>query len=340
MNGRSTLLEVIRNYPISWEIVALLGLVLSPLVLSDFQTILLTQMIIMGLFALSLNLIMGYGGMVHFGHGAFFGIGAYTVAILLMRYHLSLWVAFPLAPVISALIAVVVGWFCTRLVQLYFAILTLTFGQILYVIVFEAYDFTGGDNGIHGIPVPLILKDATHYYLFTLLVFAVCFVALRMIVNSSFVLTLRATRENSERAQFIGVDVRRHQLMTFIIGAFFAGIAGALMAELNRFVAPDMLYWTTSADPILASLLGGMFSLTGPLIGAAVLVFLNSFLSQYTIFWPTVLGVLTITLILIAPDGIVGLIERRFRQHFPVASSSPVWRGSPNSTDSEPGGEL
>ena len=280
-------------------------------VLSEFQLVLASQMLIAALFAMSLNIILGFGGMVHFGHAAFYGLGAYTVAILTKNYNVPLWVALPLAPVVSALVGAVVGWFCVRRVRLYFSILTLAFGQILYVIVLStAADFTGGDNGIHGIPVPEIIVSAQNYYLFTLLVFALCYVVLYILTKAPFILTLRAIRENAERAQFIGLDVRRHQLATFIIGSAFAGIAGGLMAILNRFVGPDMLFWTTSSEPLLGSLMGGMFSLAGPAVGAALLLGLHLFISQYTEFWPTVLGILTIIVVLVAPSGLVGLSNR------------------------------
>lgn len=294
----------------AWSIAAVAVLVALALVLSDFQELLLSQMLIASLFAMSLNLIMGYGGMVHFGHAAFYGIGAYTVAILTTRYQVSVFAALVLAPFASMLLAAVIGWFCVRRVHLYFAILTLAFGQLMYVIVFQWYNFTGGDNGIHGIPVPDILTSATNFYLFTVIVVALCFLALRTLSKAPFVLTLRAIRENAERAQFIGIDVRRHQLLTFVSGAFFAGVAGALIAQLNRFTAPEMLFWTTSAEPILASLLGGMFSLIGPALGAAILTFLHVFITRYTQFWPFVLGVLTVLAVLVAPAGLVGLLAR------------------------------
>jgi branched-chain amino acid transport system permease protein len=278
--------------------------------LTPFQLIWLSQMLIAGLFALSLNLIMGYGGMVHFGHAAFYGLGAYTLAILVTRYQAPALLAMLLAPFVSAAVAVVVGWFSVRRVRLYFSILTLAFGQLLYVIVFQWYNFTGGDNGIHGIRIPAFLTNSFNFYLFTLFIFSLCYLVLYTLTQSPFVLTLRAIRENAERASFIGVDVRRHQLLTFVIGAFFAGLAGALMAQLNRFVAPEMLFWTTGADPILASLLGGMFSLPGPAIGAAVLTFLHIFITRYTDYWPTVLGILTIMAVLAAPSGLMGLLER------------------------------
>ena len=297
--------------PWAWGLIAAVALTGLSFVLSEFQLILASQMLIAALFAMSLNIILGFGGMVHFGHAAFYGLGAYTVAILTKTYDVPLWIALPLAPIVSAAAGAVVGWFCVRRVRLYFSILTLAFGQILYVIVLStAADFTGGDNGIQGIPVPEIIFSAQNYYLFTLFIFALCFVVLYILTKAPFVLTLRAIRENAERAQFIGLDVRQHQLATFIIGAFFAGIAGGLMAILNRFVGPDMLFWTTSSEPLLASLMGGMFSLAGPAVGAALLLGLHLFISEYTEFWPTVLGILTIIVVLVAPTGLVGLGNR------------------------------
>jgi branched-chain amino acid transport system permease protein len=278
--------------------------------LEEFPKLVLGQMLIAGLFAMSLNLILGYGGMVHFGHAAFYGLGAYAFAILTTNYDVPILIAILVAPFVSAFVAVFIGWFCVRRVRLYFSILTLAFGQLIFTVITQAREFTRGDDGIQGLHRPDFLATPTNFFLFTLFVFVVCFIALRTLTRSPFVLTLRAIRENSERAQFIGINVRRHQLITFVVGAFFAGIAGMMMAMHNRFVATDMLYWHSSSEPILASLLGGMFSLTGPAIGAAVLVFLNVTITRYTQFWPFVLGLLTVGAVLVAPTGIVGLVRR------------------------------
>jgi branched-chain amino acid transport system permease protein len=298
-------------------------LLVLPVVLSDFNRVLVSEMLIIGIFAMSLNLIMGYGGMVHFGHAAFYGIGAYSVAILTTRYD---WLPLPamiVAPFIAAGFAVVIGWFCVRRVRLYFAILTLAFGQLIYIVVNKSRDFAGGDDGIHGLQRPAFLRSINLFglkiddnillfYFFTAFIFLVCYWLMRVFVRSPFILLLRAIRENPERAQFIGVDVRRHQLIVFVVGSFFAGVAGALIAQEKRFASLDWLHWTSSAEPILASLLGGMFSLPGPAIGAAVLVYLNNSLSRYTTYWHLVLGTLTVIMVLIAPTGIVGLIRRIF----------------------------
>lgn len=274
-----------------------------------------TEMIIMALFAMSLNLILGFGGMVSFGHAAFFGAGAYTVALLMKKAGWPLYLALPAAPLVAAIVAAVIGWFCVRLLGLYFAILTLAFSQLLYMIIFQWYTFTGGDDGIHGIPRPEFL-DATNYYLLCLVLFLICFVLMRMIVNSSFGLSIRTTRENLERAKFIGINVRRYQLINFIIAGAFAGLAGGLLTELNRFAQTEFLHWSKSAEPILASLVGGMYSLVGPAIGSTVLMFLKIILQQahrsMVEMWAIVLGLILLVVVLFAPGGLVGLYERLF----------------------------
>lgn len=272
-----------------------------------------TEMIIMALFATSLNLILGFGGMVSFGHAAFFGVGAYTVALLMKKGGVPLVPALMAAPLAAGIAAAIVGWFCVRLIGLYFAILTLAFGQLLYMIAFQWYTFTGGDDGIHGIPKPEFL-DPTNYYLLCLIIFLVCFLVMRMIVNSSFGLSIRLTRENLERAKFIGINVRRYQWMNFIIAGFFAGIAGGLFTELNRFAQTEFLHWSKSGDAIFACLVGGMYSFVGPAIGSSVLIFLHIILQQIhqslVEIWAIILGVILLGVVLFAPEGLAGLYGR------------------------------
>jgi len=273
-----------------------------------------TEMIIMALFALSLNLILGFGGMVSFGHAAFFGTGAYVVALLMKKAGFGFVPALILAPVAAAIVAAIIGWFCVRLVGLYFAILTLAFGQLLYLIVFQAYAFTGGDDGIHGIPRPEFLGPV-NYYLLCLVLFLFCLSVMRLIVNSPFGLTIRATRENSERAKFIGINLRKYQLLNFIIAGSFAGLAGGLFTELNRFAQTEFLHWSKSADPILACLVGGMYSLIGPAVGSAFLLLAHIVIQQLhqglVEVWAIILGVILIIVVLFAPEGLVGVYEKR-----------------------------
>lgn len=311
-----------------WQLasIAVIFLLLLRLVLTEFQLTVASEMLIIGLFALSLNLILGYGGMVSFGHAAFYGIGGYSVAIGMREFDLNPWAAMAIAPFVSAFFALVIGWFCVRRRGLYFAILTLAFAQLVYTLVFNSRDITGGDDGLHGLDFPQIIDSPGNYYIFTVIVFLVCYVLLRAIVRSNFVLILQAIRENRERAIFIGIDVRRHQLITFVIGGYFAGVAGALLAGKQHFVGIEMLFWTTSAEPILASLVGGMYLFPGPVLGATLLVYLNLFLNRFLAAWPfddvailawvgaiqwqMILGIITVFIVLLAPDGLLGQAQR------------------------------
>jgi branched-chain amino acid transport system permease protein len=181
------------------------------------------------------------------------------------------------------------------------------------MIVFQWYEFTGGDDGIHGIPRPVWLDSLT-FYLICLAIFVVCFLLMRMIVNSSFGLTIRTMRENLERAKFIGINVRRYQLYNFILAGAFAGLAGGLLTIYNKFAQTESLHWSKSADPIFASLVGGMYSLVGPAVGAAFLKFLHIFLQQLhkglLEYWELILGIILIVMVLFAPGGLVGWYQK------------------------------
>lgn len=309
------------NWVLSLAVIA--ALVTLPFLLAQFGKTgefwiwVSTQMIIMALFATSLNLILGYGGMVSFGHAAFFGVGAYTVALLMKKAGFHIFWAMLSAPFVAALAAAIIGWFCVRLIGLYFAILTLAFGQLLYMIVFQWYTFTGGDDGIHGIPKPELLSP-TNYYLLCLVIFLFCLLILRMIVNSSLGLSIRIIRENQNRAKFIGINVRLYQLVNFVIAGFFAGIAGGLFTELNRFAQTEFLHWSRSGDAIFACLVGGMYSFIGPTIGSTVLIFLHILLQQIhqslVEIWAMFLGLILLGVVLFAPEGLVGLVEKATRK--------------------------
>jgi branched-chain amino acid transport system permease protein len=302
---------------------AIAALLALPFVLSQFGRTgeywlwVSTQMIIMALYATSLNLILGYGGMVSFGHAAFFGVGGYTVALLMKKAGVSLALALIAAPAAAAFAAAVIGWFCVRLIGLYFSILTLAFGQLLYMIVFQLYSFTGGDDGIHGIPRPDFLGPIP-FYLLCLIIFLACFVLMRIVVNSSFGLSIRIIRENMQRASFVGINVRRYQWLNFVIAGFFAGIAGGLFTQLNRFAQTEFLHWSRSGDAIFACLVGGMYSLVGPAIGSTVLIFLKIILQQIhqslVEIWALFLGFILLGVVLFAPQGLLGLYEKAFKR--------------------------
>jgi branched-chain amino acid transport system permease protein len=305
-------------------IIVIVGLIALPFILKtfgktgEFWIWVTTEMLIMALFAMSLNLILGYGGMVSFGHAAFFGTGAYTVALLIKKAGCPFFLALGAAPLVAAVVAGIIGWFCVRRIGLYFSILTLAFGQLLYMITLQWYTFTGGDDGIHGIPRPEWLTP-TYYYLLCLFIFILSYLLMRMLVNSSFGLTIRTIRENMERATFIGINVKRLQWFNFVIAGAFAGLAGGLLTELNRFSQTEFLHWSKSAEPILASLVGGMYSLVGPAIGSSFLIFLKIVLQQLhrsmVELWAIILGGILLIMVLFVPEGIVGMYQRIFRKN-------------------------
>lgn len=289
-------------------ILLILILLLIPVIATPYMILLLTELVILSLFSTSYNLIFGYGGMVSFGHAAYFGLGAYTLAIAVKRYGLSPFVGLILAPVIGGIFALIIGWFCVRTVRLYFALLTLAFSQLLYTIVFQWYDFTGGSDGIHGIVRPEVLSSSLNFYYFSLGIVVICMIFLWRIVESPFGWSLRAIRENVERAQFLGINDRLYRLIAFFLSGCIAAEAGALYTFFQRWASPDLLFWTTSAEPVLMCILGGMFNFFGPAVGTMLFIFLRQVITDYTLYWPFVLGMILLFLVLFIPQGITGFM--------------------------------
>jgi len=298
-----------RNLGIA-AIVVVLALALLPLAGSRYSVDLATQVLIYCLFALSLNVLIGYTGNISFGHAAYFAIGGYACAVLLTTYHWPLVLALPAAVVISGLAAAVIGYFCVRLTQIYFAMLTLAFAMLVWGIAFKWKDVTGGDDGFTGVAVPALLAGHVNYYYFTLAMVALGVGLLWMICHSAFGLTLVAIRENAVRAGFIGVDTSKMRWASFTVAGTFAGLAGALFGMYNRGMYIENAFWTESAQVMIMVLLGGIYSFVGPLIGAAVLYLLQVVTNQYTPYWPTVLGLILLVVVLVLPDGLVGLAKR------------------------------
>ena len=292
------------------------ALAAAPLALPPFFLQLLTEIAIAGLFATAFNLLMGYGGMVSFGHAAYFALGAYASALLVKKAGLPMLLALPAAPVLAALGALVFGVFIVRLTATYFAMLSLAFGQIVFTVIFKWKSLTGGDDGILGLWPPEWLKSPAAYYYFTVTVVALALLALRAIVDSPFGSALKAVRENPRRARYIGIDVRRHQLMAFVISGFFSGLAGGLFAFYNGSVFPDFAYFTKSFEPLVVALLGGVQSFFGPLAGAFGFKILEWLISrQWPVYWPLVLGGIVVVVIVVLPSGFVGLVGgRRWRR--------------------------
>ncbi|GBD11714.1 hypothetical protein HRbin23_01387 [bacterium HR23] len=277
------------------------------------------DLFVLTLFGLSLNLLMGYGGMVSFGHAAYYALGAYASALLVKKAGLPMPLAFVLGPFFAAGGAMVFGFFAVRLTAIYFAMLTLAFSQIVFAVVFKWTKFTGGDDGIQGVwPIKALAAPpvSDNYYYFSLGVVLVCALLLYLIVNSPFGYTLRAIRENPRRAEMAGVNVRLHQWVAFVIAGFFAGVAGSLFVFFQGSVNPDYAGVARSTDPLIVALLGGMHNYLGPAVGALLYKIIFFYVGrQFPFLWQLIVGIILLGVILLFPGGIMGAItERRWRR--------------------------
>ena len=299
-----------------------LVLIVLPFVLekafSQYDLYLATKVMVWALYAMSFNLVLGYGGMMSFGHAAFFGVGAYTCSLLLIKASCPVALAFAAAPFAAAVVGLIIGFFSVRIKGVfYFATITLAFAQLVHTLVFKWRSFTFGDDGIQGIPVPeMISTDETYikYYFFALIIILICIYVLWKILKSPFGLMLRSLKENPERATFVGLKVENYRLIAFVISAFFSGVAGVLYAFLETAIAPDILFWSMSGEVILMGLLGGMSLFFGPALGAAIMVLLNSFITSYTEYWGMTLGITLILIVLLFPKGVGGVIAERYHK--------------------------
>jgi branched-chain amino acid transport system permease protein len=276
-----------------------------------------TQVLTYGLIALGFNLLYGYTGLLSFGHAAYFGLGAYGCGLALAKLQIgSVWGALLIGVLAATAGGAVAGFFCLRRRGIYFAMLTLAFAQMLYFIAFHAADLTGGDDGLRGIPLPaLAFPGGTvslrtplvfYYFVFALLVLAVA--ALRRILDSPFGSVLQAIRENSDRAVACGYDVNRIKLLSFVFSAAFTGLAGSLEALRLTVVPVEALYWSTSGQVVIMTLLGGAGTFFGPFVGALTYLVLEERLSRLIEWWPIVVGAVFMTFVLFLPKGIWGTL--------------------------------
>jgi len=258
--------------------------------------------------------VLGLGGMYQFHHAVFYGIGAYTVALVITKTALSPWIGFILAPVVSALFSLVIGLICVRLSKLYFGMLQISLGSLVWAIVFRWYSLTGGDDGIHGISVPNIISSTDGAYYFSLVITALCLIVMQRIVNSPFGRSFQAVRDNPVRSEAVGINVKRLQLTGMIISGAFAGIAGSMFVVIERSVFPELMFWTLSLEIIIMCLLGGWFTFLGPMLGAAIIVLLRTFVGIYTEYWTIILGFVLMFLILFLPQGVLGYFLEKFNR--------------------------
>ncbi|MEW5912450.1 MAG: branched-chain amino acid ABC transporter permease [Thermodesulfobacteriota bacterium] len=291
--------------------VVLAGLAFLPAFAERYYIYLAALILVTGLLASSLNMVLGFGGMYQFHHAVFFGAGAYAAALLTVRGGANPWWGYLLGPVVAAALSLVMGLICVRLSKLYFGMLQISLGSLVWAIVFRWYSFTGGDDGLHGVPVPPLIGSVRGAFYFTLIVTAVCLGLMYLIVNSPFGRVFQSIRDNPERAEAVGVDVVRHQLIGLVIAGFFGGVAGTLFVTVEGTVFPDLMFWTLSLEILIMCLLGGWFTFLGPMLGAAIIVSLRTVVGIYTEYWTLVLGVILMLLIFFLPEGVLGFFTAR-----------------------------
>ncbi|MEX2147475.1 MAG: branched-chain amino acid ABC transporter permease [Candidatus Rokuibacteriota bacterium] len=299
-------------------VVGLLAVV--PLGLPEFWRRFVTEILIWGLLAMSLDILIGYTGMVSFGHSAFFGLGMYGAAAALLTVRPpSLWLAILYGLVAAGLVAMFVAYFSTRLRDIYFAITTLVFSQIFYVIIFTWTEVTGGENGLAFSQPPFSIPGlvsarftSTTLHWFVLAVVALSYLTLRRITQSPFGMVLQSIRENEPRTRAIGYPVERYKIVAVMLSGLFAGLAGVLYAVQNRFAAPDFVFFLISGEVVIFTVLGGMGTLVGPVVGAASFFMLREVLSRYfTQYYLIPVGIIFVLMVIFMPRGLLGVFRRR-----------------------------
>jgi branched-chain amino acid transport system permease protein len=304
-------------------VVVVAVLALAPLGLPEFWRRFLTEILIWGLLAMSSDILIGYTGMVSFGHSAFFGLGLYgAAAALLIVRPPNLWLALLVGLAAAAVTSMFVAYFATRLRDIYFAITTLVFSQIFYVVIFTWTDVTGGENGLSfsqppfGIPGLWTIRFSTQsLHWFILGVVALSYLVLRRITQSPFGQVLQAIRENEPRTRAIGYHVERYKIVAVMLSGLFAGLAGILYAFQHRFAAPDFVFFTVSGEVVIYNVMGGMGTLVGPVVGAAFFLLLREGLSRFWAeYYLIPLGIAFTAMVIFMPQGLLGFLKRRLNQ--------------------------
>jgi branched-chain amino acid transport system permease protein len=296
-----------------WLGLIFIVMLLLPLFIGVFWVHVAIEILILGLFAVSFNMIFGYMGQLSFGHAAYFGVGAYATGLLLVKTSVPLPVCLAVSMVTAGFFALVIGYFCVRLTGIYFAILTMAFGQLLYYIIFQWYSFTGGDDGLQGIVPPEWLISASVYYYFTLFIVIAALIVMWFISESPFGYTMRSIRENADRTRFIGINVKKYMLINFVVAGMFAGLAGGLLGPFNRSIAPDLCNWHQSGVPVFMTVIGGPLGFFGPMIGSVIYTFLFAFVTGFTEYWPLTIGLVIVFVVLFIPGGVLGLAQSKFK---------------------------
>ena len=296
-------------------------LILLPWVAGRYPVYLAMQILILAVFSLGFNLLFGYTGLLSFGQAGFFAVGAYACAkILLVVPNLALGIAGGVAA--AGVTALLLGIVSVRHTRIYFSMLTLAFGMMIFSIAWKWRDYTGGDDGLVGVPrapleipglITISVAALERYYYVVLVLSLLAILAMYRLVRSPLGLTLQAIRDSEVRAGFAGVPVRRYRLVAFTIAGLYAGLAGALLPPLENTVTPPIAHWSTSAEPVLATLMGGIHTFSGPIVGAFLFLVIKDIIFRFTEYWLIWFGVIVVALVLGFPNGVMSVFEKRGR---------------------------
>ena len=302
------------------------ALAVIPAVASPFQTITICYGLVFAIAALGFNLLLGYTGLLSFGHSAYFGTGAYVVALLVKYLGVASMELFVLAGILGSIaVAALFGVVCVRYTRIFFGILTLALSQVLWSLALKLFWVTGGSDGLR-VPTPTLLGGlggpgadkvefiAHRYYYYVLILFLVATAAMWVIVSSPFGKALQAIRDNETRAEFVGVQVWKYRWIAFVISGAFTGLAGALWVPLNGLTTPDILYWPFSGRIVFFTVLGGFRTFVGPIVGAIAYNYLETYAVGFTVYWQLVLGIVLVLLVLTMPTGLVGTAIQIFER--------------------------
>jgi len=296
-------------------------LLMMPHLVGPYYIMLLSYGLIYAVAAIGFNLLLGYSGLLSFGHSAYFGVGAYTVSLMVKYMGVISMEAFLVGGlIVSLMVTALFGYICVRHTKIFFSILTLALSQVLWSLAFKFFWVTGGTDGLRvptatllgGLiraPNKLAFISGTYYY-YVIAIFLICVVLMWIIVNSPFGRALQAIRDNDTRAEFVGVRVKRYRWLAFMISGGFTGLAGALWAPLNGLTTPDILHWTFSGELVFLTVLGGFKTFSGPIIGAVIFTFIKAYLVGFTVLWQLCLGVVLVIIVLTMPKGLIGTLAR------------------------------
>jgi branched-chain amino acid transport system permease protein len=299
--------------------VLILFLLLLPTFAGKYILYMTIHILLLSVFALGFNLLLGYTGLLSFGQAGFFAMGAYASAKILLVFP-SLIFGVAAGIIAGGIAALILGYLCVRHTRIYFSMLTLCFGMMIYSIAWKWRDVTGGDDGLVGIPrapfqIPgvfsISMESMGNYYYFVLIISLIAIYFLYRIVNSPFGLTLKGIRDSENRVSFAGISIRNYRLLSFTIAGLYAGLAGSMLPPLENTVTPPLAHWTQSAEPVMVTLLGGIHTFSGPIVGSILFYLIKDIIVRYTQYWLIWFGSIVVFLVLVFRGGVVIFFTER-----------------------------